>query len=316
MPVLCSNNAWGELAVPITAVGTQILLTGGQGDRFPMAVDGSSWFYATLIDAENNLEIVRVTARTADTLTVVRGVDNTTSRAYPVGTKLELRPVAALFNDKVSNDTLNTTKSEIERGYTSADTQISNTFNKAIANLRETMEDDYVTNASLEKTLSGKDDDNGTLFLSKDDAKKTYLPLTGGTVTGALRVEGAGFTVTGGDINLSSKSGVGGNLTASGSVRGDTIRATSDARVKINVTDLVGAQRAIARLRPVRFCWKKTCQGDYGFIAQEVREVIPELVSGDENKEVLSLNYQGIIPFLVAECQALRKELEELKRGK
>jgi hypothetical protein len=58
------------------------------------------YFYATLIDTSNNLEIVKVTARATDTMTVVRAQDGTSSRAYNVNDRFELRPTAALFNEK------------------------------------------------------------------------------------------------------------------------------------------------------------------------------------------------------------------------
>jgi hypothetical protein len=58
------------------------------------------YFYATLIDTSNNLEIVKVTGRAINTMTVVRGQDSTIARVYALGSRLELRPVAAVFNEK------------------------------------------------------------------------------------------------------------------------------------------------------------------------------------------------------------------------
>ena len=55
-------------------------------------------FFGTLIDTSNNLEIVKVTARSSDSMTVVRAQDNTTARAFAIGDRFELRPTAALFN--------------------------------------------------------------------------------------------------------------------------------------------------------------------------------------------------------------------------
>jgi hypothetical protein len=70
------------------------VLTAGHGARFP-ALGGQDYFYATLVDTSGNLEIVKVTARATDTLTVVRGQDGTTARAYSSGDRLELRPCNA-----------------------------------------------------------------------------------------------------------------------------------------------------------------------------------------------------------------------------
>lgn len=98
MGVLVKNNAYSTLASGITNSATTITLATGTGTRFP-AAGGSDYFYATLIDTSNNLEIVKVTARSTDTLTVVRAQDGTSARAYATGDRIELRVVAALLAD-------------------------------------------------------------------------------------------------------------------------------------------------------------------------------------------------------------------------
>lgn len=98
MAIQWSNNASAALASSISSSATTIILASGQGVEFPLPGSGS-YFYATLTDTSNNLEIVKVTARTVDTLTVVRGQDNTSARAYTAGDLLELRPTAAALTD-------------------------------------------------------------------------------------------------------------------------------------------------------------------------------------------------------------------------
>lgn len=98
MAVLVKNNAFSTLASGITNVATTITLAAGTGSRFP-AAGGADYFYATLINTSNQLEVVKVTARSTDTLTVVRGQDGTTARAYSTGDRIELRLTAALIED-------------------------------------------------------------------------------------------------------------------------------------------------------------------------------------------------------------------------
>lgn len=93
-----TNNASANLATSINTSVTAIAVTTGQGAYFPTLSVGQ-YFYATLIDSSNNLEIVKVTGRSVDTLTVVRGQDGTTARNYIAGDKIELRPVAAALED-------------------------------------------------------------------------------------------------------------------------------------------------------------------------------------------------------------------------
>jgi len=57
-------------------------------------------------------------------------------------------------------------------------------------------------------------------------------------------------------------------------------------------------------------------------IAQETKNVIPEIVNGDEEKEKLSINYTEIIPILInaikdqqEQINQQRKEIDALKRN-
>lgn len=98
-----SNNASATLASSITNVATSIAVTPGQGALFPSLAAGE-FFFGTLVDSSNNLEIVRVTARSTDTLTVTRAQNGTTARAYAAGDRIELRVVAACFDTFAQTD--------------------------------------------------------------------------------------------------------------------------------------------------------------------------------------------------------------------
>ena len=95
MAVKFTNNAATTLAAGINSSATSIAVT--DGSVFP-TITGSDHFYVTFDDTTNK-EIVKVTARSGNTLTVVRGHDNTTARAFSSGDKAELRIVAALLDD-------------------------------------------------------------------------------------------------------------------------------------------------------------------------------------------------------------------------
>ena len=98
MGVKVTNNAFGTLSAAINTTATTITLDSGQGSRFP-TLGAGDYFYGTLVDTSNNLEIVKVTARSTDSLTAVRGQDGTTALSFAIGDRFELRPVAALFDD-------------------------------------------------------------------------------------------------------------------------------------------------------------------------------------------------------------------------
>ena len=98
MTIKFTNNASATLAASITSTQTSVSVTSGQGALFP-TLSAGDYFYVTFSDSANNLEIAKCTARSSDTLTVVRGQDGTTGRAFSAGDKCELRFTAAAIED-------------------------------------------------------------------------------------------------------------------------------------------------------------------------------------------------------------------------
>jgi len=103
MPAKFTNNASATLASAITTSSTVISVTAGQGAFFP-TLAGADYFFATLSDSSNNLEVVKCTARSGDSLTVTRAQDGTTARAYAAGDRIELRINAAAIDSKFDKE--------------------------------------------------------------------------------------------------------------------------------------------------------------------------------------------------------------------
>ena len=95
MTQLFANNAVSTLATGIASDDLALTVASGHGARFPSLADGD-YFLATLTQAatESTWEIVKVTGRSTDTLTIVRGQEGTTPAAWLVGDKVELRVTA------------------------------------------------------------------------------------------------------------------------------------------------------------------------------------------------------------------------------
>lgn len=126
MALKISNSAYGTLASGITSSATTVVLSSGHGARFPtFGVD--DWGYATLVNSANIKEIVKITARSTDTLTVVRGQDGTTAAAYLAGDRLEMRPCAAVMNDKLDSATAATTYATVSSLTTGLATKLDTT---------------------------------------------------------------------------------------------------------------------------------------------------------------------------------------------
>ena len=98
MSVLFKNNATATLAVGISSSATTIVLSSGLGALFP-SPSGSTYFYGTLYDSLGNYEIVKCTARTTDSLTVVRGQEGTSPLVFALGDGFAQRLTAAGLNN-------------------------------------------------------------------------------------------------------------------------------------------------------------------------------------------------------------------------
>lgn len=93
---LFTNNARSTLASGISNVATSIAVATGDGSKFA-SPSGGDWQDVTLDDG-TNIEIVHLTGRSGDTLTVTRGQESTTAVAFSAGAKVEARFTAGAAN--------------------------------------------------------------------------------------------------------------------------------------------------------------------------------------------------------------------------
>lgn len=205
MGVKVTNNAYGTLAAGIAAIDTALSLSSGQGARFP-ALTGSDYFYLTLTDASNNMEIVKVTARSTDALTIVRAQDGTSARAWLLGDRVELRPCAALFNDKAPTADPTFTGT-ITTPLTASRAVVTGASSELAASAVTATELGYVSGvtSAIQTQLDAK--------LASATAASTYAALSGAAFTGRVvatkdsqtAYSSAGFEVgaASGDVHLS-----------------------------------------------------------------------------------------------------------------
>jgi hypothetical protein len=151
----------------------------------------------------------------------------------------------------------------------------------------------------------------------------------GGTQTALLRNSGdlcvAGEFTSGGtictntNINASSNITAGGCINATGSIRagGDVIAYySSDKRLKDNVKELSN-NNLIHNIKGYEFDWNEKSEREgknYGFIAQEVKEILPDMVKENSNG-YLAIDYIQFIPLLLEEIKDLNKRVQELENN-
>lgn len=114
MALKLANNATSRLAGAITNAQTTLSVTPGTGARFP-TLAGGDWHPLTVLKADGSLEIMRVTARSTDTLTVTRGQEGTAAIAFSADDRVELRLTKAVLDYMYSPDNDGASKGDRNR---------------------------------------------------------------------------------------------------------------------------------------------------------------------------------------------------------
>ncbi|MCC6599054.1 MAG: tail fiber domain-containing protein [Crocinitomicaceae bacterium] len=132
-------------------------------------------------------------------------------------------------------------------------------------------------------------------------------------------------------FNSSGYVGIGANpsgtykLYLSGSAYCTGTWSSSDKRLKNDIKPIHSALSDVLRLKGVSFLYTKkefnvispdsSIKRSYGFIAQDVNEILPDLVrQSDDSLGTLAINYDGVIPLLVEALKEQQRMIEELKK--
>ena len=155
----------------------------------------------------------------------------------------------------------------------------------------------YITGYSETDTLgtvTGRGASTGTAISITNSTASTSKTTGALKVTGGIGVQGAGY--------------FGDDLVAF---------ASSDERLKDNIKPIENALNKLQKIRGVEFDWNDKQDlytgHDTGVIAQEVKEVLPEVVTERENG-YLAVKYEKMIGLLVESIKDLKAELDELKQ--
>ena len=120
------------------------------------------------------------------------------------------------------------------------------------------------------------------------------------------------FKDVAGTVNLSMDNA--GNVSATADV---IAFASSDKRLKDNLKPIENSLDKVSKLSGYEFDWndkQKTYKGhDIGVVAQEVEEVLPELVATREDG-YKAVKYEKIVALLIEPIKELKAEVEELKK--
>tara|TARA_B100000683_G_C12376950_1_gene509597 strand:+ start:13 stop:741 length:729 start_codon:yes stop_codon:yes gene_type:complete len=130
------------------------------------------------------------------------------------------------------------------------------------------------------------------------------------TITGNLTVNGSfsgNLNLTPSSVGLGNLSNNGNNLAGNFTATGN-VTAFSDERLKENVETIEGALEKVAQMRGVMY--DKEGKRGTGVIAQEMQQVMPEVV---QDGEYLSVAYGNIVGVLIEAIKEIKAELEQCK---
>ncbi len=177
---------------------------------------------------------------------------------------------------------------------------------------------------------------NGAGSTNETGTNNVFLgALAGNSNTGTGNVfigSGAGYHETGSNKLYIDNSGSAGEPLIYGEFDNDLVQIygrlqlsgpmgfASDRRLKKNIKPLQDSLEKVANLQGVRFDWRTDEFPGYGFqdakqigfIAQEVEEVLPELVQTDR-EGYKSVSYQQLTAVLVEAVKEQQREIRELK---
>jgi len=86
----------------------------------------------------------------------------------------------------------------------------------------------------------------------------------------------------------------------------------SDRNVKDNIQVVTNALDTIKQLEGVSFSWKENGNKSYGVIAQDVEQVLPDVVQTND-AGLKTVDYQALSAFLIESIKELKTEIDTLK---
>jgi hypothetical protein len=146
----------------------------------------------------------------------------------------------------------------------------------------------------------------GILFASAGNGQTVYndTDLTYSSVTNTLTLNNA---VVGSAVTINSS-----GISVSGIITATDFNSSSDKTLKHDIQVIQNPIEKVLQLNGVSFNWNDTGKPSVGVIAQEVEQVLPELVSNTDPK---SVNYNGLIGLLIECVKDQQKQIDELKQN-
>jgi len=123
--------------------------------------------------------------------------------------------------------------------------------------------------------------------------------ITVGIITATSAIVGSAVTINSSGINIT------------GVVTATNFNSTSDISLKEHIHSIEDPLEKVLKINGVGFRWKDTKEDSIGVIAQDIEEILPELVKN--NDHIKTVNYNGLIGVLIEAVKEQQRQIEELK---
>lgn len=332
------NSALTTISSSIDNTQTSVAVT--DSSVFPSFNSANGeYFLAIITDSITNYEIVKVIAISGNTLTVIRGFESTTAKSFLSGARIINKLTAGFLNGiesggggptytsgtgiNITGNTISLAGSVVGPGtYNSVSVD---QYGRVIFGSSENYDYSAGSGISINSrtvSLSGTAVTPGTYNNVTVDQ---YGRVTAGTNSsgggGSVDIQNDDSTystfyptfssVSSGTLSTANVSSSKLQFNPStGNLLSVIFTSLSDINSKTNIEslDFEYCMNVITRLNPVSFNWKDNGLKSYGLIAQEVENVLPEVVHESEDN-VKTINYSALIPFLLTIIQYLIKRI-------
>jgi hypothetical protein len=101
-----------------------------------------------------------------------------------------------------------------------------------------------------------------------------------------------------------------GNVTIAG-----TLTETSSTRYKTNIKTIESGLDKVLQMRGVVYNRKDNSKEEIGVIAEEMNEILPQVIQYNTESEIDSVSYSRIVGVLIEAIKELKQEVNELKNN-
>jgi len=146
-------------------------------------------------------------------------------------------------------------------------------------------------------------------ILSIASDRFSFVPNPGLLTVNSVAVSSntASSNTTSGALVVTGGVGIGGQMTAV------SIVETSSIALKENIEPIENGLESVLKLCGVTYDRKDSGEHESGLIAEWVEEVLPELVTRDDQDKVVGIKYTKLTSYLIEAIKTLKLEIDELK---